>query len=140
LVLALAGVVVQAPAVAVQQPAAYIRTLEARYRITDAPHQVALTEQMEADYVGRPELSPIVGSWRMLGDPSTWQVPAQSDATWVGRKFVAFAPHTWWRMLSLQGVPPLTLACSALACLIIGAASLLVAWRRLGEAEIASKI
>jgi len=140
LVLTLVGVAVQIPAVAVQQPAAYIRTLEARYGITDAPRQMALSERMEADYVARPDLSPIVGSWRMLGDPATWQSPAQSEAIWVARKFVAFAPHTWWRMLSLQGVSPLLLACTALACLVIGAAGLLSAWRRLGVAETASKI
>jgi 4-amino-4-deoxy-L-arabinose transferase-like glycosyltransferase len=133
LVLTLLGLAVQIPAVAVQQPTAYIRTLEARYGIVDAPHQVVLTERMEADYVSRPDLSPIVGSWRILGDPSTWQAPAQSDATWVARKFVAFAPHTWWRMLSLQGISPLPLAGAALCCLLIGAAGLLAAWRRLAE-------
>jgi 4-amino-4-deoxy-L-arabinose transferase-like glycosyltransferase len=138
LVLALVGVVVQIPAVAVQQPTAYIRTLEVRYGIVDAPHQVALTERMEADYVSQPDLSPIVGSWRMLGAPSTWQAPTQSDAAWVARKFVAFAPHTWWRMLSLQGVAPLPLAGVALCCLLIGAACLLAVWRRLGGPETAS--
>lgn len=133
-VLAVLGLLVQAPALAVYEPNAYIAALEPRYHIqSGVTPPVAAMTRLEQDYITRPDLSPIVGSWRMLSQASTWAQPGGRAAVapaLVASKSVTVAPHTWWRLLALQGAAPglLALACVALAAL---AAAFLLAASRL---------
>lgn len=120
LVLGTVGLLVQFPALAVHEPHTYISTLQPSYQAAPgAPLavQMAANERMEAAYVDRPDLSPIIGSWRLLAHESTWTPPVQDAPMDVARKSVVFAPHAWWRMLALQGVPVPALA---VACVLLG--------------------
>jgi hypothetical protein len=88
--------------------------------------------RLEWQYVNRPELSPILGSWLLLGHSGTWTPHPDVAPALVARKSVTVAPHTWWRLLALQGVPtePLVLACILLA--MVAGGSMLAALRLTG--------
>jgi 4-amino-4-deoxy-L-arabinose transferase-like glycosyltransferase len=109
-------------------------------------HPITAWTHIEDDYSFKPGDSLILGSWRVLGRADTWtrpgelaavaprhmakvsprgaraQPPDVSPAT-VAAKNITTAPHAWWWLLYLQGVPaaPLWGACmvffaGALAC------------------------
>ena len=125
-VLAALGLLVQAPALLVYQPTTYICALQPRYGIRcGATPPVAAMTRLEDDYINQPDLSPIVGSWRQLGNAATWAAPAGGALavapSLVARKSVTVAPHTWWRLLALQGVPAgrLIAVCVVLAALAV---------------------
>jgi len=118
--LVVAGVLVQAPALVVYEPHTYIYTLQAEHRQTDIT-------RLEQEYTDIPALSPIVGGWRELGLAKTWAPPPRRSPTFL-MHYTTIAPHTWWHLLALEGVPtaPLAAACALLfliAALCVGAAS-----------------
>jgi hypothetical protein len=126
--LAVLGVLVQAPALVLDEPHIYLYDLKARYHVPIYPSVAAMT-RLEWQYVNRPELSPILGSWLLLGHSGTWTPHPDVAPALVARKSVTVAPHTWWRLLALQGIPtePLVLACILLATVAGG--SMLAALR-----------
>jgi hypothetical protein len=126
--LAVVGVLVQAPALVLDEPHSYLYALKARYHVPIYPSVAAMT-RLEWQYVNRPEISPILGSWLLLGHSGAWTSHPDVAPALVARKSVTVAPHTWWRLLALQGVPtePLVLACILLATVAGG--SMLVALR-----------
>jgi hypothetical protein len=132
-VLAVLGLLVQAPALVLDEPHTYIYSLQPQY-CTATVHGLHCTmsdlERLESDYVNRPALSPIVGSWRMLWTPDSWRLSRDVTPMQVARTGVTTAPHTWWRLLQLQGAPPGALAalCAGLA---LAAIALLLAALRL---------
>ena len=161
--LALVGVAVQIPALAVHEPHVhlnaiappYFRAYCRPYRPTSPTmscgHPITTWTHIEDDYSFKPADSLILGAWRMLGRTDTWTRPSDlvaaaarhmakaprqatraqpSDVSpaAIADKNITTAPHTWWWLLYLQGVPtaPLwaagaALLAAALAC--IGAAA-----------------
>ncbi len=118
--LVVAGVLVQVPALVVYEPHTYIYTLQAEHRHTDIT-------RLEQEYTNIPALSPIVGAWRELGLAKTWAPPPRESPTFL-MHYTTIAPHTWWHLLALEGVPtaPLAAACALLfliAALCVGGAS-----------------
>lgn len=130
-VLALAGVLVQLPAVAIHEPHIYLYDQFPLYCAHRDVNHCPSTDQarLEHDYVYAPAHSPIVGSWALLFDHNTWTPQTRVSPDRVARQGVVVAPHTWWRLLSLQGAPtlPLVLACALLA--LLSALSLTLALR-----------
>jgi hypothetical protein len=126
--LAVVGVLVQAPALVLDEPHTYLYALKARYHVPIYA-SVATMTRLEWQYVNRPELSPILGSWLLLGHSGTWTPHPDVAPALVARKSVTVAPHTWWRLLALQGIPtePLVLACILLA--MVAGGSMLAALR-----------
>ncbi len=121
--LAVVGLLVQLPALVVHEPHIYIYDLKPIYGAVGANPPISRMLRLENDYVHDPALSPILGSWRLLGDKSTW-TPATAqavDPANVAQKSETVAPHTWWRLLYLQGTPagPLYAACALLAILAL---------------------
>ena len=130
-VLALAGVLVQLPAVVIHEPHIYLYDQFPLYCAHRDVNHCPSTDQarLEHDYVYAPAHSPIVGSWALLFDHNTWTPQTRVSPDRVARQGVVVAPHTWWRLLSLQGAPtlPLVLACALLA--LLSALSLTLALR-----------
>ncbi len=121
--LAALGVLVQLPALVVHEPHIYIWDLQPAYHANGYNVPISRMLRLENDYVHNPALSPILGSWRLLGDKGTW-TPATAqavDPANVAQKSETVAPHTWWRLLYLQGAPagPLYAACALLALLAL---------------------
>jgi len=121
--LAVVGLLVQLPALVVHEPHIYIYDLKPIYGVVGSNPPISRMLRLENDYVHDPALSPILGSWRLLGDKSTW-TPATAqavDPANVAQKSETVAPHTWWRLLYLQGAPagPLYAACTLLAILAL---------------------
>ncbi len=116
--LVVAGIVAQAPALVVYEPHTYIHYLQATVR--EAGHAVDVTT-LEDDYINRPTWSPIIGSWQQLGRAGTWTAPGRVSPELLTRQNITVEPHTWWRLLSYQGVPtaPLAVACALLLALAI---------------------
>jgi len=132
--LAVAGLLVQLPALAVHEPHIYIYDLKPAYGVVGSNPPIRRMLRLENDYVHDPALSPILGSWRLLGDKDTW-TPATAqavDPANVAQKSETVAPHTWWRLLYLQGAPagPLYAACALLAILALAclAGALSISW------------
>ena len=121
IVLALLGVAVQAPALAVDEPHTYIYTLEPRYHAAGPSPSVQTITDLELAYINQPDLSPIIGSWRLLGRAGIWSPPSDVSPALVAQKSVTVAPHTWWRLLALQGVPAPALieACAAMGLIAV---------------------
>jgi hypothetical protein len=119
--LAVLGVLVQAPALVLDEPHIYLYDLKARYHVAIYP-SVAAMMRLEWRYINQPELSPILGSWLLLGHGGTWTPNPDVAPALVARKSVTVAPHTWWRLLALQGVPtePLVRVCILLATAAAG--------------------
>ena len=134
--LVVAGIVAQAPALVVYEPHTYIHYLQATVRV--AGHPVDVTT-LEDDYINRPTWSPIIGSWQQLGLAGTWTPPGQVSPELLTRQNVTVAPHTWWRLLSYQGVPttPLAVVCALLLALAIacvyGAFRVAGRWQAMGR-------
>jgi len=130
-VLALAGVLVQLPAVVIHEPHIYLYDQFPLYCAHRDVNHCPSTDQarLEHDYVYAPTHSPIVGSWALLFDHNTWTPQTRMEPDRVARQGVVVAPHTWWRLLSLQGVPtpPLVIACVLLG--LLSALSLTLALR-----------
>ncbi len=130
-VLALAGVLVQLPAVVIHEPHIYLYDQFPLYCAhRDVNHCPSLDQaRLEHDYVYAPTHSPIVGSWALLFDHNTWTPQTRMEPDRVARQGVVVAPHTWWRLLSLQGVPtpPLAIVCVLLG--LLSALSLTLALR-----------
>jgi len=121
--LAALGALVQLPALVVHEPHIYIWDLQPAYGAAGYNVPISRQLRLENAYVHDPALSPILGSWRLLGDKGTW-TPATARAVApanVARKSESVAPHTWWRLLYLQGAPagPLYVACALLAMLAL---------------------
>ncbi len=121
--LAVVGLLVQLPALVVHEPHIYIYDLKPVYGVVGSNPPISRMLRLENDYVHDPALSPILGSWRLLGDKNTW-TPATAqavDPANVAQKSETVAPHTWWRLLYLQGAPagPLYAACALLAILAL---------------------
>ncbi len=121
--LAVLGALVQLPALVVHEPHIYIYDLKPAYGAVGSNPPISRMLRLENDYVHNPVLSPILGSWRLLSDKSTW-TPATAQAVApanVAQKSEVVAPHTWWRLLYLQGAPagPLYVACALLAILAL---------------------
>src|SRR5262249_5758673 len=78
--------------------------------------------------------SPILGSWLLLGHGDTWTPHHDVAPALVARQSVTVAPHTWWRLLALQGAPaaPLVLVCILLATVAAGG-MLAALWLTRGE-------
>jgi len=134
--LVVAGIVAQAPALVVYEPHTYIHYLQATVRV--AGHPVDVTT-LEDDYINRPTWSPIIGSWQQLGLAGTWTPPGHVSPELLTRQNVTVAPHTWWRLLSYQGVPttPLAVVCALLLALAIacvyGAFRVAGRWQAMGR-------
>ncbi len=130
-VLALAGVLVQLPAVAIHEPHIYLYDQFPLYCAhRDVNHCPSMDQaRLEHDYVYAPAHSPIVGGWALLFDHNTWTPQTRMSPDRVARQGVVVAPHTWWRLLNLQGAPtlPLVIACALLA--LLSALSLSLALR-----------
>ncbi len=130
-VLALAGVLVQLPAVVIHEPHIYLYDQFPLYCAHRDVNHCPSTDQarLEHDYVYAPTHSPIVGSWALLFDHNTWTPQTRMEPDRVARQGVVAAPHTWWRLLSLQGAPtpPLVIACVLLG--LLSALSLTLALR-----------
>ena len=122
------GVLVQAPALILDEPHTYIYSLQGPYCPPVHSCTRAELDRLESDYVSQPALSPIFGGWRMLWTPGSWKVPADVASTRVARNGVTTAPHTWWWLLLLQGVPvpALVALCAGLLLAEVGLA--LGAW------------
>jgi len=106
-VLALAGLLVQVPAVLADYHP-YLDALAQRY--SQGPHDAQAPYRAEQAYVPSVTLSPIVGQWRLALDRRTWQ--AQKDwghrsplAIGAGRAYGPPVPRTWWATLASEGVP-----------------------------------
>jgi len=130
-VLALAGVLVQLPAVVIHEPHIYLYDQFPLYCAHRDVNHCPSTDQarLEHDYVYAPAHSPIVGSWALLFDHNTWTPQTRMSPDRVARQGVVVAPHTWWHLLSLQGAPtpPLVIACVLLG--LLSALSLTLALR-----------
>ncbi len=135
-VLAVAGLLVQIPALLVHEPHTYINAIRVPYFVAYCQpyhpaspnhmcrHPVTTWTRIEDDYSFVPEDSPIIGAWRMLGRASTWTQPPNVSPLTVATNNITTTPRFWWRLLSLQGVPAAALwaVCAlllvaALACL-----------------------
>jgi hypothetical protein len=110
-VLALAGLLVQLPAVAADYHP-YLDALSQRY--SRYPGDPAAPYRAEDAYVPSFSLSPIVGQWRLVLDPAIWRdqpdwgrraAEAVSGDRADGPHYAAPVPHTWWAILASESVP-----------------------------------
>lgn len=127
MVLGVVGFVVQLPALIVHEPHTALYDLQPLYNAlppavnTPAAQQTWIdnTLRMEHDYIATPSSSPIVMVWQALWRPGTWtpQSAPIVAPTNVDGHSVTTAPHTWQRLLDLQGAPagPLLLVTGLLA-------------------------
>jgi len=135
-VLTVLGLAVQIPALAVHEPHTYINAIRIPYFQTycrpyrpaspnhSCAHPIATWTAIEDAYSFVPGDSPILGAWRMLGQPATWTQPPDLSPATVATKNITTAPRAWWWLLYVQGVPAAALwaACAlllllALACI-----------------------
>jgi hypothetical protein len=130
--LAIVGVLVQAPALVLDEPHIYLYDLKARYHVPIYASVAAMT-RLEWQYINRPELSPILGSWLELGHSGTWTPHSDVAPALVARKSVTVAPHTWWRLLALQGIPPAPLEIVCILLATVASGSMLAALRLAGQ-------
>jgi hypothetical protein len=109
--LALAGLLVQLPAVAADYHP-YLDALSQRY--SRYPGDPAAPYRAEDAYVPSFSLSPLVGQWRLVLDPATWRdqsdwgrrsAEAVSGERADGPHYAAPVPNTWWSILASEGVP-----------------------------------
>jgi hypothetical protein len=122
-----AGVIIQLPGVLLDK-GVYISYLNAHTTDSQGRSCIWHTEDL---YKWHPQYSPIFGQWQRFLDPSTYTLgsPMWRNAASIADGRLVPEPHTWWAILTAQGVPSPVLggACAALACAC--AAVLALAWR-----------
>ncbi len=126
--LAVLGLLIQIPAAVIHEPNVFYYDLRPEYCLhRDVDHcRVGDRLRMENDVEFSLAASPIGGALGVLFYKGTWTPEHLFAPGRVGRRGVVTAPHTWWYLLYLQGVPAAGLAavCAFLLTLFAGALSL----------------
>jgi hypothetical protein len=117
------GALVQVPALLLYEPHTYITALQQSDHFGSS---MAAMTRLESAYIHQPNLSPILGSWQMLTLLARRAPAPRILPRLVAHGAVTVEPHTWWRLLALQGVP---LGLLVTACALLFALAVSATWR-----------